>query len=65
MSDCANGGAAPYRRCVVKIVFRGGREIDYELPINLMNRYIDHFEVDGERFARTKLVDWDDKVVFD
>lgn len=65
MSDCANSGAAPYRRCEVKIVFKGGREIGYELPINLMNRQIDHFEADGERFVRARCVDWDDKVVFD
>ena len=34
------------------MVFTDKRELEYLLPINLMNREIDHFDVDGEKFTR-------------
>lgn len=52
MSDCANPNAKPYKRVEVRIVFEDERELEYLLPINLMNREIDYFDVDGERFTR-------------
>ena len=52
MSDCSNPNAKPYKRVEVRIVFEDERELEYLLPINLMNRGIDHFDVDGEKFTR-------------
>lgn len=52
MSDCSNPNAKPYKRVEVRIVFTDKREIEYMLPINLMNRCIDHFDVDGEKYTR-------------
>lgn len=52
MSDCSNPGAVPYRRVEIRVVFTDRREIEYLLPLNLMNREIDHFEVDGESYTR-------------
>ena len=52
MSDCSNPHCKPYKRVEVRIVFEDERELEYLLPINLMNREIDHFDVDGERFTR-------------
>ena len=52
MSDCSNSRCEPYRRVDVRIVFTDKREIEYLLPINLMNRRIDHFDVDGELYTR-------------
>ena len=52
MSDCSNSSLKPYKRAEVRIVFTDNRELEYFLPINLMNRTIDHFAVDGERFTR-------------
>lgn len=34
------------------MVFTDKRELEYLLPINLMNRRIDHFDVDGELYTR-------------
>ena len=34
------------------MVFTDKRELEYLLPINLMNRAIDHFDVDGELYTR-------------
>jgi hypothetical protein len=52
MSDCSNSSCKPYKRVEVRVVFEDERELEYLLPINLMNRRIDHFDVDGERFTR-------------
>lgn len=52
MSDCSNPNAKPYKRVEVRMVFTDKRELEYLLPINLMNRTIDHFTVDGEKFTR-------------
>lgn len=52
MSDCSNPNAKPYKRVEVRMVFTDKRELEYLLPINLMNRAIDHFDVDGEKFTR-------------
>lgn len=52
MSDCSNPNAKPYKRVEIRVVFTDKREIEYFLPLNLMNRAIDHFDVDGERFTR-------------
>ena len=52
MSDCSNPHCKPYKRVEVRIVFEDEREIEYFLPLNLMNRRIDHFDVDGEHFTR-------------
>ena len=52
MSDCSNASCKPYKRVEVRIVFTDKREIEYMLPLNLMNRRIDHFDVDGEIYAR-------------
>ena len=52
MSDCSNSSYKPYKRVEVRVVFTDKREIEYFLPINLMNRCIDHFDVDGELYTR-------------
>ncbi len=54
MSDCSNASCKPYKRVEVRIVFADKREIEYFLPLNLMNRQIDHFTVDGEKFTRQR-----------
>ena len=52
MSDCSNPNAKPYKRVEIRVVFTDNRELEYLLPINLMNRRIDHFDVDGEKYTR-------------
>lgn len=52
MSDCSNPNAKPYKRVEIRVVFDDERELEYLLPINLMNRTIDYFTVDGEKFTR-------------
>ncbi len=52
MSDCSNPHCKPYRRANVRIVFTDKQEHDYYLPLNLMNREIDYFDVDGARYTR-------------
>lgn len=52
MSDCSNPNAKPYKRVEISVVFTDNRELEYFLPINLMNRTIDHFTVDGEIYSR-------------
>ena len=52
MSDCSNPHCKPYKRVEIRVVFTDKREIEYLLPINLMNREIDHFDVDGELYTR-------------
>ena len=52
MSDCSNASCKPYKRVDVRMVFTDKREIEYMLPLNLMNREIDHFDVDGELYTR-------------
>ena len=52
MSDCSNPNAKPYKRVEIRVVFTDKRELEYMLPLNLMNRRIDHFDVDGEHFTR-------------
>ena len=52
MSDCSNPNAEPYKRVEIRVVFTDKREIEYFLPLNLMNRRIDHFDVDGELYTR-------------
>lgn len=52
MSDCSNSSMKPYKRVEIRVLFTDKREIDYLLPLNLMNRTIDHFDVDGEKFTR-------------
>ena len=54
MSDCSNSRCEPYRRANVRIVFTDKQEHDFYLPLNLMNRQIDHFDVDGEKFTRQR-----------
>ena len=54
MSDCSNSSLKPYKRAEVRIVFTDNRELEYFLPINLMNRRIDHFDVDGEIYTRQR-----------
>ena len=54
MSDCSNASCKPYKRVEIRVVFTDKREIEYLLPLNLMNRDIDHFDVDGERFTRQR-----------
>lgn len=54
MSDCSNPHCKPYRRANVRIVFTDKQEHDFYLPLNLMNRQIDHFDVDGEKFTRQR-----------
>ena len=54
MSDCSNPSAKPYKRVEIRVVFTDKQELEYLLPINLMNRHIDHFDVDGEKFARQR-----------
>lgn len=54
MSDCSNSSCKPYKRVEIRVVFADKREIEYLLPINLMNRVIDHFDVDGEKFTRQR-----------
>ena len=65
MSDCSNAFLAPYDRCEIRIVFTDHQERDFMLPINLMNRSIDHFEADGIRYVRARERDWDDCGVID
>lgn len=52
MSDCSNPHYKPYKRVEIRVVFDDERELEYLLPINLMNRAIDHFDVDGELYTR-------------
>ena len=52
MSDCSNPNAKPYKRVEIRVVFDDEQELEYLLPINLMNREIDHFDVDGELYTR-------------
>ena len=54
MSDCSNPNAKPYKRVDVRIVFTDKHEHDFYLPLNLMNREISHFDVDGEKFTRQR-----------
>ena len=54
MSDCSNPNAKPYKRVEIRVVFTDKQELEYLLPINLMNRHIDHFDVDGVRFTRER-----------
>lgn len=54
MSDCANSSLQPYKRIDVYIVFDDWRELEYHLPLNLMNRNISHFVVDGVRYVRQR-----------
>ena len=54
MSDCSNSHCKPYKRVEIRVVFTDKRELEYLLPINLMNRRIDHFDVDGEKFTRQR-----------
>lgn len=54
MSDCSNPHLKPYKRVEIRVVFTDKRELEYLLPINLMNRCIDHFDVDGEKFTRQR-----------
>lgn len=39
------------KRCEVKIIFDDPREIEYELPLNIMHRRIIAVLVDGVRFV--------------
>ena len=52
MSDCSNPHCKPYKRVEIRVVFDDEQELEYLLPINLMNRHIDHFDVDGEKYTR-------------
>lgn len=54
MSDCSNASCKPYKRVEVRIVFTDEREIEYMLPLNLMNRQIDHFDVGGVLYTRQR-----------
>ena len=54
MSDCSNSSMKPYKRVEIRVVFTDKREIEYLLPINLMNREIAHFDVDGEKYTRQR-----------
>ena len=54
MSDCSNSALRPYKRVEVRIVFTDEREIEYMLPLNLMNRQIDHFDVGGVLYTRQR-----------
>ena len=54
MSDCSNPNAKPYKRVEVRMVFTDKREIEYLLPLNLMNREIAYFDVDGEKYTRQR-----------
>ena len=60
MSYCSNSSLKPYKRAEVRIVFTDKREIEYFLPINLMNRSIDYFTVDGVRFTRERKMKHDE-----
>lgn len=46
-------------RADVRVVFADGSRA-LEFPLNLADRTIDHFEVDGARFVRARERDWDD-----
>ena len=52
MSDCSNSRCEPYRRVDIRIVFTDKKEHDYHLPLDLVNREIDHVDVDGEIYTR-------------
>lgn len=54
MSDCSNSRCEPYRRVDIRIVFTDKKEHDYHLPLDLVNREIDYFTVDGEKFTRQR-----------
>ena len=54
MSDCSNASCKPYKRVEVRMVFDDEHELEYLLPINLMNREIAYFDVDGEKFTRQR-----------
>lgn len=54
MSDCSNSRLEPYKRCTVQIIFTDRKEKEFTLPINLMNREISHFKVDGVRYTKQR-----------
>ena len=42
------------RRADITIVFKDRKGFDFKFPINLIDREIDHFEVDGARYLLQK-----------
>ena len=57
MSDCRHGGRdtyAPMNRVDIRIKFTDEHELDYHLPLDLMEREIACIEVDGERYEKAK-----------
>ena len=56
MSDCRQGGRATYdrpeNRTEIRVCFTDADEIEYFLPIALLDRHISHFEVDGVKYCR-------------
>ena len=56
MSDCRQAGKAVYdrpeNRCEIRICFTDADELEFFLPIALLDRHISHFEVDGVKYER-------------
>lgn len=56
MSDCRYGRRATYdrpeNRAEIRVCFTDADEIEYFLPIALLDRHISHFEVDGVKYTR-------------
>jgi len=55
MSDCRHGGRdvyEPARRVDISIHFTDPAELEYQLPLDLRDREVDHFEVGGVRYDR-------------
>lgn len=56
MSDCRQAGKAVYdrpeNRAEIRVCFTDADELEYFLPIALLDRHISHFEVDGVKYTR-------------
>ena len=56
MSDCRQAGKAVYdrpeNRAEIRVCFTDADELEYFLPIALLDRHISHFEVDGVKYER-------------
>ena len=56
MSDCRHGGRAVYdrqeNRTEIRVCFTDADELEFFLPIALLDRQISHFDVDGVEYHR-------------
>ena len=43
-----------FNRVDIRIVFTDEKQLEYKLPLDLLDREISHFEVNGERYEKTR-----------